>query len=1176
MNRLTRCWSRCRPTSATLRAGLLVEELENRALPSGTPLAPGFQPLAATGTNVTLDHAQDLQILNPGGPLAVFGTIGNGPAAAADVAFYRFTLAQAARVHLETLDVPQGRHLDATLSLYNTDPTSPDPNAPDQIIDTQDNLGFHLLAQNDGAGNQGFAAVDRTLGAGTYYVAVSGSGNDYFNPFLVGSGYQGGTGAYVVQLTASDAGVGPNDGPAVLAASAAGSDGALLAGVPLTRDILPPAPGTPPSSDSTAVPQLSASPLLLRVELSASVDPNSLAADADVVLFYSPTPDFTDPAAAQVFGIQTTFIDAPGAVKELQVTPPGPLAPGYYQLVVQGNAAANPLVVTSLDGSTLLGQNADNPDGQDYAFTFHVAGNEGVVTSATASADDTPATARDLGSIAGAGRQQVTGAIGNDSTDPNGFNNNAVELFHFRVEGTGTFAFAAEVFAQRIGSPLNPSLSLFRPRASDGQLEFVAANSDTTNGATGSDGARLLQNDAALFAGLTAGDYYLAVSSGKNVPDPAGGHPQGAGVFDPNVSHNGGHGDSTGPYVLNLQVEPALYPPHVVATSVNQGTALNAPPTTLTVRFDRPVNVQQLAFASHLQSGTEELASVFVVAADGSRTNPYFVSYSPSNNEATFGMMGALTNGAYALHLAGAAGLADLAGNPLVGNNPSGDYVVPFSVNGPTRGTPGHPTAWVSQTTGTTPQVLGPLFPDELVSGVSITRVGGSVAGNAANYQIALLAPEYYNFSVARFTGQAPTLTLFADEISLSLKPKWDGSSEIFLQPGTYVLGVTWAAGVAPETYELDLSTRIVHETATPLTSGPTPALGLRLVGDLPPLADPPPAPPVVFIPPPVGAAPTLPLVVPPPAPLDPVVVAPSAAAPAPPPATGGGTTFVTVSLPTHAPNLGPDAHAISPTAQPFFAASVPTPTGQGSAVVSINNPANASGIPPQLAQALSDGLLGGVRGRDATTGTPTDSGTPVVNASPLLTAVAAIMVPSPVLAGGGDFTQVAVVTAAEDFVPVFQTGSAISTSELPLYAARDGVWLINQPGPIADAVTRGGVEAVEVFGRLWGSLPKPAESLDRPEGVAEVGPPLSPPSQGGAGGVPAALVAEETPAAVVPWTESLANRPFWWTATTVLSFGWGALNGHKWLVARRGRRLSLRDGDPHELTNSYATSFGH
>ena len=215
MNRLTRCWSRCRPMSTTLRAGLLVEELENRALPSGTPLAPGFQPLAATGTNVTLDHAQDLQILIPGGSLAVAGTIGNGPAAAADVAFYRFTLAQATRVHLETLDVPHGRHLDATLSLYNTDPTLPDPNAPNQIIDTQDNLGFHLLAQNDGAGNQGFAAVDRTLGAGTYYVAVSGSGNDYFNPFLVGSGYQGGTGAYVMQLTASDAGVGPNDGPAV-------------------------------------------------------------------------------------------------------------------------------------------------------------------------------------------------------------------------------------------------------------------------------------------------------------------------------------------------------------------------------------------------------------------------------------------------------------------------------------------------------------------------------------------------------------------------------------------------------------------------------------------------------------------------------------------------------------------------------------------------------------------------------------------------------------------------------------------------------------------------------------------------------------------------------------------------------------------------------------------------
>src|SRR5579862_736611 len=163
---------------------LLVEELEGRFLPNGGPWPTGFQPVAAAGTNVTLDKAQDFQTLTTGSLLGATGTIGDGPAGAADVAYYRFTLAQALRVHLETFDQPQANHLDAVLSLYNTDP--------------QDPLGHHLLAQDDAVANNGYAAIDQTLGTGTYYIAVSGSGNDYFDPFLVGSGYNGATGSYAL------------------------------------------------------------------------------------------------------------------------------------------------------------------------------------------------------------------------------------------------------------------------------------------------------------------------------------------------------------------------------------------------------------------------------------------------------------------------------------------------------------------------------------------------------------------------------------------------------------------------------------------------------------------------------------------------------------------------------------------------------------------------------------------------------------------------------------------------------------------------------------------------------------------------------------------------------------------------------------------------------------------
>ena len=88
-------------------------------------------------------------------------------------------------------------------------------------------------------------------------------------------------------------------------------------------------------------------------------------------------------------------------------------------------------------------------------------------------------------------------------------------------------------------------------------------------------------------------------------------------------------------------------------------------------------------------------------------------------------LLDALPTGDYTLHLSGPLGLADLAGNPLVGNDPSGDYAVSFSVQGPPRGTPGNPTAWLTQEPNDTPQqpqVLGTLLPMELVNGVTVTR----------------------------------------------------------------------------------------------------------------------------------------------------------------------------------------------------------------------------------------------------------------------------------------------------------------------------------------------------------------------------------------------------------------------------------------------------------------------
>src|SRR5207237_9213257 len=109
---------------------------------------------------------------------------------------------------------------------------------------------------------------------------------------------------------------------------------------------------------------------------------------------------------------------------------------------------------------------------------------------------------------------------------------------------------------------------------------------------TDTKGKSSLLSDPALFAGLTPGQYLLAVSSTTNYPDaftPAGTN----GVFDPLVTHSGTAGRSRGAYVLNLLVQPAPEPPHVVSVSVPEGATLNGPPTTITVQFDKAVNLEQ-------------------------------------------------------------------------------------------------------------------------------------------------------------------------------------------------------------------------------------------------------------------------------------------------------------------------------------------------------------------------------------------------------------------------------------------------------------------------------------------------------------------------------------------------------------------------------------------------------
>src|SRR5437016_3063473 len=132
------------------------------------------------------------------------------------------------------------------------------------------------------------------LAAGSYYLAVSGAGNSLFNPFLADSGYYGQTGSYQLQLAAADLGLGPADGPAVLA------------------------------SDPAAGSTLDRSPTVFRLDLSAAIDPTTVLPGDDVWLAYNPAGTFGDGNDQDVPLNTVHFSDA---ATELQLTPAAPLAP---------------------------------------------------------------------------------------------------------------------------------------------------------------------------------------------------------------------------------------------------------------------------------------------------------------------------------------------------------------------------------------------------------------------------------------------------------------------------------------------------------------------------------------------------------------------------------------------------------------------------------------------------------------------------------------------------------------------------------------------------------------------------------------------------------------------------------------------------------------------------------
>src|SRR5207244_2389972 len=249
--------------------------------------------------------------------------------------------------------------------------------------------------QDDGASHGGDARIDRVLAPGTYYVAVSGSGNRYFHPEIASSGIPGSSGAYGLSIAGQDLGLTSADGPAVL-----------------ITDLLTYPGFTPPASNlngPAANTVIGRSPLLIRVDMSEALDPNTINPGATVQLI--------DVSTGQAVFV-TAYFDT--TVNELKISPAAPLGPDEYQLVLSGNNAGGAAVLQYLAGNP-LGSSPSNPSGQDYVYTFQVTGSEGIASTSPVS-DGTPASAHELGDLTQASLVQEAGAIGDDPSDPTPFN----------------------------------------------------------------------------------------------------------------------------------------------------------------------------------------------------------------------------------------------------------------------------------------------------------------------------------------------------------------------------------------------------------------------------------------------------------------------------------------------------------------------------------------------------------------------------------------------------------------------------------------------------------------------------------------------------------------------------------------------------------------------------------
>ena len=258
----------------------------------------------------------------------------------------------------------------------------------------------------------------------------------------------------------------------------------------------------------------------------------------------------------------------------------------------------------------------------------------------------------------------------------------------------------------------------------DGTLAFVAGDNNTGNATTTDDGLQKpLLTDSVLYAGLTPGDYYVAVAGGFNTPSPLEGqHPRqlrrlrsqrGPAASSPErLDHRRLRPESAGP----------AHPRAAACRLEQPGRRLDAHPgpdaSGRHVRpADGPRGPGRPVVHGHLR-GTSSRGSTSrgptgrtTSLASIPTTSPPIRRRSTCSRVCPTASMSSTSPAQTAL--------SDMYGSPIAGNDPSGDYVVPFTVNAAPRGDGGNPLQWTDQEPNDSlgqAQDIGVLFPNELAT----------------------------------------------------------------------------------------------------------------------------------------------------------------------------------------------------------------------------------------------------------------------------------------------------------------------------------------------------------------------------------------------------------------------------------------------------------------------------